>query len=164
MSISIIVAMTEDRVIGQNNQLPWHLSEDLKRFKKLTMGHTIVMGRKTFESIGRVLPGRKNIILSRDQNLKIEGGVVAHSLEEAVQLSASEEEIFVIGGANLYEEALPAADKIYLTLIHQDFIGDAYFPEYDLGQEFRELSREEFKAGSDRDFDYTFIVAQRTGN
>src|SRR5438093_773206 len=115
MTVSIIVAMTEDRVIGKDNKLPWHLSEDLKRFKRLTMGHAVIMGRKTFDSIGKPLPGRRNIVLSRDANFRPADVVVAANLKEALAACApGESEAFVIGGAALFQEALPLADRIYL--------------------------------------------------
>src|SRR5882724_4997529 len=113
--------MTDDRVIGMNNRLPWHLSEDLKRFKRLTMGHPIIMGRKTFESIGKPLPGRANIVVTRDPSLVLNGVVLAGSLQEALEKGRASEggkEIFVIGGAAMFEQAHPLVDKLYLTRIH----------------------------------------------
>ena len=129
--VSLIVAMTKDRVIGVNNTLPWQIPEDLKRFKKLTLGHSIVMGRKTFESIGRPLPGRQNIVITRNQDYLMPGVEVAHSLDEALNLADKAKEIFVIGGGEIFSQALPQANKLYVTWIHKDIKGDAYFPNFD---------------------------------
>ena len=131
MSLSLIVAMAENRVIGVNNRLPWHLPADLKHFRALTMGHPILMGRKTFDSIGRVLPGRRNIVVTRNPAYKSDGVEIAHSLHEASRLCPDEREAFVIGGAHLYEAALPHAQRIYLTLVHTVVQGDVLFPALD---------------------------------
>jgi len=131
LRISIIAAIARNRVIGINNTLPWHLPEDLKRFRALTMGHHIVMGRKTYESLGRLLPGRTTVIVSRQKNYAVEGAKVAYSLQQAIALSAGDSEVFVIGGAELYKEALELADRLYLTEINPEFEGDAYFPEFE---------------------------------
>jgi len=128
-NLSIIVAMSSNRVIGVNNTLPWHLSEDLKHFKSLTTGHTIIMGRKTYESIGRPLPNRRNIVISRNSNTSYEGVEVVHSLEDAFSISTNDKEVFVIGGSNIYEQALSFVDQLYITEIKKSFIGDAFFPE-----------------------------------
>lgn len=128
--ISIIVAVAKNNVIGCANKLIWHISEDLKRFKALTSGHPVVMGRRTYESIGRPLPGRTNVVVSRQSDLVIEGVVVADSLERALQIakdSPGGEEVFVIGGDQIYRQSLPLADKIYYTLVEQEPEGDAYF-------------------------------------
>ncbi len=136
MTLSIIVAMTDERVIGRDNALPWRLPEDLKRFKAITMGHPIIMGRKTFESIGRPLPGRRNIVVTSQPEPR-EGLQMAGSLGEALGLCPPEEgECFVIGGARLFAEALPIVDKIYLTLVHARIPGDVYFPEMKLMKDF----------------------------
>jgi len=127
--ISIIVAMAMNRVIGVNNALPWHLSADLRRFKALTMGHHIIMGRRTFESIGRILPGRTNIVLTRNKSYRPAGLSIARDLAEARALSAKDDEVFVIGGEQLFREALDVADRIYLTCIDKEFEGDSHFPE-----------------------------------
>lgn len=131
MILSLIVAMTRARVIGVNNTLPWRLPGDLKRFKQITMGHPIVMGRKTYDSIGKPLPGRRNIVITRQADLVIPGADVVHSLTEALLLLHDSLEVFVIGGAQIFEEALPQADKLYVTWIEEDIQGDAYFPEFD---------------------------------
>jgi dihydrofolate reductase len=136
MKISIIVAYADQRVIGAENKLLWHLPDDLKNFKKITLGHMIVMGRKTWESIGRPLPGRTNSVISRDKGLKIDKALVFYSLEEAIEYAKqnNEQEIFIIGGEQIYRLAFPLADKLYLTRIHGSFEGDAYFPEIDPDQ------------------------------
>ena len=121
--------MSSNRVIGVNNTLPWHLSEDLKHFKSLTTGHTIIMGRKTYESIGRPLPNRRNIVISRNSNTSYEGVEVVHSLEDAFSISTNDKEVFVIGGSNIYEQALSFVDQLYITEIKKSFLGDAFFPE-----------------------------------
>ncbi len=135
MKTSIIVAMGRNREIGAKNKLLWKIPEELKRFKEITTGHPIVMGRKTYESIGRVLPNRTNIIITRDANYSVEGAVITHSLEEAVEKSKDSEgsqEIFIIGGAQIFEQALPIADKLYVTLVDADFPeADSFFPEYE---------------------------------
>jgi dihydrofolate reductase len=128
-NLSIIVAMSSNRVIGVNNTLPWHLSDDLKHFKSLTTGHTIIMGRKTYESIGRPLPNRRNIVISRNSNTFYEGVEVVHNLEDAFSISTNDKEVFVIGGSNIYEQALSFVDQLYITEIKKSFIGDAFFPE-----------------------------------
>jgi dihydrofolate reductase len=131
-NLSLIVAFANNQVIGINNMLPWHLPEDLKRFRALTMGHHIIMGRKTFESLGRLLPGRTTVIVTRNKDYKIEGALIAHSLQAAWILAASDAEPFVIGGAELYKEGLKLANKLYITEVHADFAGDAFFPDIDL--------------------------------
>ena len=139
--ISLIVAMARNRVIGANNALPWHLSSDLKRFKALTMGHHLVMGRKTFESIGRVLPGRTSVVITRNPDWHTEGVVVASSFADAIRKTAGDEEVFVIGGEQVFRDALPQADRIYLTELDRAFPGDVYFPPLDPAQ-WRESIRE----------------------
>jgi len=121
--------MALNRVIGKNGALPWRLSADLKRFRALTMGHPIIMGRKTFDSIGRALPGRRNIVISRNVQLAIDGVETATSLQSALEMTAGAEQVFIIGGEQIYRAALPLADRIELTLIEEDFEGDAWFPE-----------------------------------
>ncbi|HJV16029.1 MAG TPA: dihydrofolate reductase, partial [Bacillales bacterium] len=133
--ISFIVAMDDNRVIGKNNQLPWHLPEDLKFFKKVTMGHQIAMGRKTHESIGRLLPGRKNIIITRNVNYKREDCNVFYSVQDFVEYCrGQEEEVFVIGGAEIFNETFLFAERLYLTHIHEEFAGDTFFPEFNMNQ------------------------------
>lgn len=129
--LSIIVAVARNRVIGINNTLPWHLPEDLKRFRALTMGHHIIMGRKTYESLGRLLPGRTTVIVSRSKDYAVPGALVANSLPAAIALCGDDPEAFVIGGEQLYAEALSCADRLYLTEIDAEYAGDAFFPETD---------------------------------
>ena len=129
MKISIIVAMADKRVIGHDNRLPWHLPADLKHFKATTMGKPIIMGRKTWESIGRPLPGRTNIVVTRDPRYTADGCVVVHSIDAALQACSGNEEVMVIGGAEFYRQVLPEASTLYLTLVHDEFEGDALFPE-----------------------------------
>lgn len=128
--ISIIVAVAQNGVIGGNNELLWHISEDLQRFKATTMSHPIIMGRKTFESLGKALPGRHNVVITRNPNYKAEGATVVGSLREALELFPSDEEVFITGGAQIYKEALPLADKFYLTVVYADYEGDTHFPEW----------------------------------
>ncbi len=142
--ISLIVAMSENRVIGVKNHLPWSIPEDLKRFKEITLGHPIVMGRKTFESIGRVLPKRTNIVVTRDRAYRVEGAAVCFSFEEALEWAARSpggEETFVIGGAEIFRLAMPLAWRIYLTEVKWPFEGDTFFPEFP-ESEFHEAARE----------------------
>ena len=137
MNISLIVAMAENRVIGRGNQLPWHISAALKRFKKLTTGHYILMGRKTFESIGRPLPKRKSVVISRNPDYRPEGVLVASSLKAALQLAEGEQEVFIIGGAGIFSEALAGemtADRLYMTFVHAEIEGDVYLPGIDWSQ------------------------------
>ena len=132
MIVSLLVAMSRNGVIGRDNRLPWRLPADLRRFKRLTLGHAIIMGRKTHESIGKPLPGRRTLVLSRDPDYRDEGVTVASSLAEALALCEGEEEVFVVGGESVYREALPLADRLYLTWIDADFEGDVVFPTVDL--------------------------------
>ncbi|MEK6547334.1 MAG: dihydrofolate reductase [Bacteroidota bacterium] len=134
--LKILVAFDENRVIGKNNTLIWHLPADLKRFKALTTGHVIIMGRKTFESIGKPLPNRTTIVISRQADLQIEGAIIAHSVEEAIlkAKSITREDIFIVGGAEIYALSLPLADQILVTQLHDIFEGDAYFPEISTDQ------------------------------
>jgi dihydrofolate reductase len=129
MNISMIVAMSKNRVIGKDNVMPWHLSDDLKNFKKITMGKTIIMGRRTYDSIGKALPGRKNVILSR--NLKDKDILVFDNLENALVNVGNEEEIFIIGGQDIYSQTINKANKLYLTTINDDIEGDKFFPHFD---------------------------------
>ncbi|MEI8361748.1 MAG: dihydrofolate reductase [Betaproteobacteria bacterium] len=139
--LSIIVAVAHSRVIGVNNTLPWHLPEDLKHFRALTTGHHIIMGRKTYESLGRLLPGRTTVIVTRNANYTLEGALVAHSLEAAIALCQNDAEAFVIGGAELYQDGLKLANKLYMTEVDLEVAGDAFFPAIDMHQ-WQETSRE----------------------
>lgn len=157
MRISMVAAMAANRVIGKDNQLLWRLPEDLKRFKSITMGSPVVMGRKTYESIGRLLPGRTNVILSRDPAFAVEGAKVFTSLDAALAALANEHaEVFVIGGGEIYRQALPRADRLYLTEIDAEYEGDAFFPEFDRTQ-FREIGSEE----RSEPFRFRFVTYER---
>ena len=157
--ISIISALASNRTIGINNTLPWRLPEDLKYFKALTLGHHILMGRKTYESIGKPLPGRTTVIITRGNFPAPEGVKIAHSLQEAVDVSGADEEVFFVGGAELYAQALALADRLYLTEIQADVEGDAWFPDYDRAQ-WREVSRDR-RADEASGLEYHFVVYDR---
>ena len=159
MIISIIAAMGKNRVIGKNNSLPWKLPADMKHFQDLTTGKPVIMGRKTFESIGKPLPNRKNIIMTKDQNYKAESYIVVHSIEEALKV-AENDEVMVIGGAQIYKEFLPRANKMHLTLIDADFEGDAYFPEYKI-EEWEEIAYEEHERDAKNQYNYVFLTLKR---
>ncbi len=164
MKISMIAAMGNNRVIGLNNTMPWHLPADLKWFKNTTFGCPIIMGRKTYDSIGLPLPGRLNIILSRNKELKIKGCNVVNSLEEALQLAKQEDnpsqEIFITGGAHLYNKFLNDADRLYLTLIEEDFEGDTFFPDY-TQLNWHEVDKITHPADDKNPYSYTFITLDR---
>ena len=140
-NLSLIVAVAANQVIGINNTLPWHLPEDLKRFRALTTGHHIIMGRKTYESLGRLLPGRTTVIVTRNKAYQLEGALIAHSLEAAIKMCEGDTEAFIIGGAELYQDALKHANKLYITEIQIEVTGDALFPIIDLHQ-WQQTSRE----------------------
>ena len=166
LRLALIVAMAENRVIGINNQLPWYLPEDLKYFKQVTMGKPIIMGRKTHESIGRPLPGRTNIVVTRQRGMDFEGCSTAANLDDAIGLAEQIgiingiSESVVIGGAELYALALPLADRIYLTQVHAEVKGDAFFPQIDWSQ-WQEIGREDYQAEGSNPYDYSFLVLDR---
>lgn len=162
MIISIISAVGENRVIGNKNALPWHLPADFKYFKEATLGKTIVMGLNTFKSIGgKPLPDRKNIILNNDANyVPPEGCFVAHSIDELLKMSENEPEVMICGGASVYKQFLPLAQRLYLTYIHHNFEGDTYFPEFDIN-DWKEVKRIDNKADEKNKFDYSFVVLER---
>ncbi len=160
MKISLIVAMAQNRVIGRDNQLPWRLSADLQHFKALTMGKPVIMGRKTWESLGRPLPGRTNIVITRDVGYQAEGCVVVHSVEQALEVVAGSDEAMVIGGANLYRQLLDRADRLYLTLVRADVEGDTRLPEFDLTQ-WHEVEREAHSRDDKNEFDFEFVTLER---
>jgi dihydrofolate reductase len=143
--ISIIVAMSKNRVIGANGAIPWHLPEELKRFKVLTMGHHIIMGRKTWDSIGRLLPGRETVIVTRQPDYRVPGATVVHSVDAAIAACGGDPEIFVIGGAEIIAKVLPAAGRIYLTTVDTEVAGDTFMPEFDL-RGWREVASERVAA------------------
>lgn len=166
MKLALIVAMAQNRVIGVNNKLPWYLPHDLKYFKAITMGKPIIMGRKTYDSIGKPLPGRTNIIITRDHNYSAEGCSVVHSLDQALTLAESvalidgQEEVVVIGGEQIYRLSLPKTDRLYLTQVHADIQGDACFPELVLS-DWQEVHREDFPAEGPNPYNYSFITYDR---
>ena len=160
MKISLIVAMASNRAIGLNNQMPWHLSADLKKFKKITMGAPILMGRKTYESIGRPLPGRTNIIISRNPSHSQPGCLVFNDIDKALASCGDAEEVFVIGGSDFYKSMLPVADTLYLTQIHREFPGDTFFPEIDADQ-WIEVEREDIQDDSDVESSYSFLKLEK---
>ncbi len=160
MQLSIIVAMDRNRVIGNNDTLPWHISADLKNFKKITMGKPIVMGRKTHESIGRPLPGRENIIITRDETYQAEGCTVLNSIDEIFEHCKDVEEVMITGGSEIYKHTLDQATRLYLTEVHTEVEGDTLFPEFNRNA-WCEVSREAFKADEKNEFDYSFILLER---
>ncbi len=166
MKISLIAAISTNLVIGSRNRLPWYIPEDLKNFKHLTMGKPILMGRKTFESIGRALPGRVNIVLTRNQNYRPAGCRIFSNIADALQAFAECSEMMVIGGASFYEQMLPVADTMYLTVIDHIFDGDAYFPSFDTSV-WNEHSRREYEQQNEPFLKYSFrvyrkIITERT--
>jgi len=160
MKLSMIAAMGKNRVIGLDNKMPWHLPADLQFFKKTTLGCPIIMGRKTYDSIGRPLPGRINIILSRDKNLKIEGCTVVNSFSSALATAKGFDEVFITGGSHLYENFLEDADRLYLTLINEDFKGDTFFPDYTKFQ-WEEVEKIENPVDDTNPYPYTFLTLER---
>lgn len=156
MKISLIVAMASNRVIGDQGQMPWHLSADLKKFRKITTGFPIIMGRKTYQSIGKPLPNRTNIIISRDADYSPEGCLVFNDLNKAlIHACQLADQVFVIGGSTLYDALLPVADMLYLTQIYQEFAGDTWFPEFD-SNEWLEVEREDIHDDPSVSFSYSF--------
>ena len=158
MIISLIAALGRNRVIGKDNSLPWKLPADMKRFKELTTGKPVVVGRKTFESIGKALPNRKNIILTRDKDFKANGCIVVYSVDEALRACKEDNELMVIGGEQIFRQFLPIANKMYLTIISGDFDGDAHFPKYKK-EEWKALKREEHK---NEQYKFVFVELVRS--
>jgi dihydrofolate reductase len=162
MQLSIIVAVAENGVIGRDGGLPWHLGDDLRRFKRLTMGHTLIMGRRTWESIGRPLPGRRIVVVTRQAGYQAEGVETAGSIDAALESArrAGDEEAFVVGGAEIYAQTLPLATRLYLTRVRAIVDGDALFPDVDWGS-WRGVSREHHDADAKNDFAYSFEVYEQ---
>ncbi len=157
MLISIIAAMSLNRVIGKNNRIPWHIPREQQRFKQITWGHTIIMGRKTYESIGKTLPGRTNIVITRQKNYSAPGCIIAHSLEQALESCPSDEtEAFIIGGEQIFRLALPIVNRIYLTIIQKEFQGNAFFPEFSQ-TEFKKIQSDYIDAA----LPYVFLIFER---
>jgi dihydrofolate reductase len=162
MKISLLVAMDESRGIGIDNGLPWHLSTDLKRFKTLTMGHCLIMGRKTYESIGKPLAGRTMIVVTHNPAYEADGCVIAHSVEEALRMAKStgEREVFIIGGGEIFSQTIEIADRIYLSLVRSQAAADTYFPEIDLSQ-WMQLEYTDYPASDKDQYPHTYRVLER---
>lgn len=154
--ISLIAAMANNRVIGKNNQMPWHLPADLGHFKAITLGKPVIMGRKTYESIGRPLPGRRNIVVSRNSDYRVEGCETAVSLEDAIKMVYEVEELMIIGGGNLYSQAMPLTDRLYLTFIDLNVDGDTLFPKFEQ-LKLTEVKREKHLKDEKNSYDYEFV-------
>lgn len=160
MKLSVIVAVSENNAIGHQNGLPWHLPADLQHFKKITMGHPILMGRKTFESIGRPLPGRTNIIITRQEAYEVPGCITVFSIEEAINLCKEESEVFIIGGSDIILQTLDQVEKIYLTRIHHIFPGDTFLPSLP-GSVWMQISKKDFSADEKNVYAYSFLELER---
>ncbi|WP_019613285.1 type 3 dihydrofolate reductase [Psychromonas ossibalaenae] len=161
MKVSMIAAMAEDRVIGLDNKMPWHLPADLQFFKRVTLGKPVIMGRKTYQSIGRPLPGRKNIVLTRDKNLEIQGVSCVQTVEQALDLVQGVEEVMVIGGATIYQQFLNRATRLYLTFIDFKTQGDTQFPDYQAAADWSESDREAHLADQKNVYNYQFVTLER---
>jgi dihydrofolate reductase len=160
--ITIIAAIAKNNALGKDNDLIWRLPADLKRFKKVTSGHHILMGRNTFESIGKPLPNRTSVIITRNNTYFKEGCLIANSIEEAIELAKEEEHVFIIGGAQIYQQAIERdlVDQLDITLVHQEFEADVFFPDIDK-KIWKEVSREDFKADEKNKYDFSFISYQK---
>jgi dihydrofolate reductase len=165
MTISVIVAMTADRVIGRDNTLPWRLPADLRRFKRLTLGRHLVVGRKTWESIGRPLPGRKMVVVTRQRGFRADGVEVVHSVDDALAVAREngEDEVFIAGGEEIYRQPLARAQRLYLTLVHATVEGDAFFPEYDAAA-WTEVEREDRAADEKNPHAFSFVTYEASRN
>lgn len=158
--ITIIAAIGKNRELGKDNDLIWHLPNDLKRFKKVTSGHDVIMGRKTFESLGKPLPNRTNIIITRNGNFKAEGCVIVNSLNEAIEASKTDPNPFILGGAEIYKQSIKIADVLDLTLVDAELDADVFFPEIDMTI-WKETSRQDFKADEKHQYGYSFVTYLR---
>lgn len=159
--VTIIAAIAANNALGKDNQLIWHLPADLKRFKKTTLNHAVIMGRKTYESLGKPLPNRTNILITRDKNYKVEGCLVVNSLNEALKVAAEVyENPFILGGAEIYKQAMPFTDKLDITFVHHQFEADVFFPEINKTI-WKETSRENFEADENNKYDYSFVTFER---
>ena len=165
MTISLIAAVATNNVIGRDNKLPWHMPADLKWFKKLTMGHHVLMGRKTFEEFRKPLPGRVNVVITRNPNWSADGVAIARSVDEAISKaeSAGDSEVFVIGGAEIFAQVLHRADRMYITRIHAEPEGDTCFPEFDDVNEWKLVDSEHFEADERNAYPYSFLTYERAG-
>jgi len=160
MKVSIVVAMDDNRVIGADGRLPWHLSADLRHFKSITMGKPIIMGRRTHESIGRSLPGRENVVITRNRNYRAQDCTVLQGLECVYARFSNVHEIMIMGGGELYKQTLDRADRIYLTEVHTECDGDTRFPDF-VREQWREVEREDYRADEKNEFDYSFVILDR---
>ncbi|WP_456421715.1 dihydrofolate reductase [Lutibacter sp.] len=158
--ITIIAAVAENNALGKDNKLIWHLPADLKRFKKVTANHHIIMGRKTFESLGKPLPNRTNIIVTRNTNFSAQDCIVVNSLQQALKAVENDESPFILGGAEIYKQAIKIADKLDITFVHHQFEADVFFPEIDKSI-WKEIKREDFKADEKNKYDYSFVTFER---
>ena len=158
--ITIIAAIANNNALGLNNKLIWHLPEDLKRFKRVTTGHHVIMGRKTFESLGKPLPNRTTIIITRNKNYKANNCIIVNSLDEALEKAKQDKNPYILGGAEIYKLAMPIANKLDLTIVHHEFEADAFFPEIDTSI-WKEKSRVNFKADEMNKYDYSFVTYEK---
>jgi dihydrofolate reductase len=163
MTVSIIAIVAANDVIGRGNKLPWHMPADLKRFKELTMGHHLIMGRKTFESVGKPLPGRINVVVTRNVDFTPDGVAVSRSVEEAISKAeaAGDDEVFIAGGAEIYAQTIHRADRMYITRLHGEPEGDTFFPEFDDVNEWKLVDAEHFEADERNAFPYSFLTYER---
>lgn len=160
MLISVVAAIAENGVIGRDKKMPWHLPADLRHFKEVTFGKPVLMGRTTHESIGRVLPGRCNIVITKDPTYQAPGCVVVYTIEDALFAASYSQEVFVIGGEKLYRTLIPRANRMYLTMVHQSFEGDTYFPEVDFAQ-WKETTRQDHPADDENPCSFSFVTYER---
>ena len=165
MRLSLIAALSTNNVIGRNNQVPWRLSTDMKRYKALTMGHHLLTGRKTFESVGKPLPGRTTVVITRDPDFRAEGVIVVHTLDEAIRVAreAGDDEPFINGGAEIYRQSLHLADRMYLTRVHTEVEGDTWFPDFDDVGEWTLTDSEHFEADGKNEYPFSFLTYERAG-
>lgn len=158
--IALVVAMADNNAIGKNNQLLWHISEDLQFFKKLTLGGTVIMGRKTYESIGKPLPKRRNIVITRTESYLAAGAEIVHSLEEALSIAESDEKVFIIGGGEIYRQAINSADMLYITKVDRTYDADTFFPDIEHSQ-WKEVDRVDFERGATYEYPFSFFTYKK---
>ena len=165
MRLSIIAALSTNNVIGRSNDIPWRMSTDLKRLKAMTMNHHMIMGRKTFDSLGKPLPGRTIVVITRSDDFKPEGVIVVQSIEEAIDYveQSGDDEPFIAGGAQIYEQSMHRADRMYLTRVHTEIQGDTYFPDFDDVSEWHLVDSEHFEADAKNEYPYSFLTYERAG-
>ncbi len=161
--LSIIAAVAANGVIGRANGLPWHLAGDLKWFKRLTLGHHMIMGRRTFDSVGKPLPERTTVVVTRHPSFRAPGVIVAGSIEEALEIAVPDDEAFICGGAEIYRQTLHRANRMYITQVHAEVQGDTFFPEFDDVNEWKLVDREDFEADANNDYAYSFLTYDRVG-